>query len=90
MTDYGPLWQEQRQKALERDNFECQFCGREDGENDVGLHVHHQIPYRAFDDDEKAHDLDNLITVCSRCHGRIESGKLPDSEPDIRDDVSMY
>lgn len=74
--DYGPLWRERRWEALQRDNFECQDCGmtmREcRGQYEVGLHVHHIVPYREFDSDEEAHKLDNLETLCPQCHADAE------------------
>lgn len=69
---YGPNWEEQRQKRLEKDNHTCQRCG---GEN-VNI-VHHHIPIREWREDgekdiEDANQLWNLVTVCEGCHGEIE------------------
>ena len=45
---FGPNWDEQRSRALERDRFQCRMCGldQEDhrGKHGVGLHVHHITP----------------------------------------------
>ena len=65
----GPNWQEQRQKALERDGYSCQKCGETDGR----LDVHHIIPYRYFDDYITANELDNLTTLCHSCHMHVEN-----------------
>lgn len=62
-NDYGPNWQSQRQKALQRDNYRCRMCGAADsgvsgsvadggadgrGQRGQGLHVHHVRPFREF------------------------------------------
>jgi DEAD/DEAH box helicase domain-containing protein len=58
-NDYGPNWQTQRQKALERDGHRCQICGAQGKDEDltgfpepvrsgVVLHVHHKRPFREF------------------------------------------
>jgi hypothetical protein len=78
--EYGDNWDEQRQKALERDNYICQTPGckrtqethRE--EFTGGLHVHHIQPLSAFAADEsgvnfeRANRLENLVTVCVKHH----------------------
>lgn len=73
---YGPLWRTRRQQAIERDDRQCQKCGmsleRHVAEHGAELHVHHIVRYADFDDDETAHSLNNLITVCYSCHGDIE------------------
>ncbi|PSQ39473.1 hypothetical protein BRD13_02840 [Halobacteriales archaeon SW_5_70_135] len=75
--DYGANWAEQRERALRRDEWKCQECGLTmgahrciwDGE---GLHVHHVEKLRAFDSTEAANRLENLRTLCRRCHHRVE------------------
>lgn len=66
--NYGPNWEEQRQKALERDSHECMLC-----RSTQDLHVHHKKPIRNFSKDmrgwwRRANCLDNLITLCRSCH----------------------
>lgn len=80
---YGDGWAVARERALKRDD-RCQRCG-EDG-SDLDLDVHHIVPVRAFheaDDQEPsdAHDLDNLVVLCKRCHALVEHGSVdvPDS-----------
>jgi len=68
---YGPNWEEQREKALERDGRRCRIC-----KHDEDLNVHHKVPLRNFDRDrprwhERANSLDNLITLCRSCHSRV-------------------
>lgn len=68
---YGPNWEKQRERALERDGRRCLIC--ESGED---LNVHHKVPLRNFDRDklrwhERANALDNLITLCRTCHSKV-------------------
>lgn len=55
---YGSDWPETRERALERDGYECRKCGISDGVHQqrrgYGLHVHHIQPLRTFDDPEDA------------------------------------
>lgn len=67
---YGKNWPDKRKETLERDDYICQECGKEED-----LHVHHKIPLRVFVNNgirEKANRLSNLITLCSSCHRKIE------------------
>lgn len=52
----GSDFRHARQKALERDGHRCVDCGKEGR-----LHVHHI-------EDPDNHELDNLVTLCARCH----------------------
>jgi hypothetical protein len=78
---HGADWKEQRQRALERDEFECQNCGisnKEHHQQDSGgLHVHHIRKHRRFDCAKRANRISNLITLCRYCHSDYERGKLP-------------
>lgn len=69
----GHDWNKQRTKALDRDKRECQECGIDEQEIKSSLHVHHIVPYRAFDSSKKANKLDNLTSLCPACHSTIES-----------------
>lgn len=60
---YTGNWQDQRKKALARDEYRCVTCGSTDR-----IQVHHISPYRY----SKSHDLDNLKTLCRSCHSREE------------------
>lgn len=66
---YGPNWRQQRRFARERDNFICQLCGSE--ENGRKHDVHHIIPFRELTDYEVANELENLLTLCSSCHRKV-------------------
>jgi hypothetical protein len=61
-----------KQKAKERDGWECQFCGMDDDEHQDeygrGLHAHHIVK----DADGGADAPRNLITVCQPCHNTLE------------------
>ena len=63
-----------RQLVLERDNYTCQKCGKDQDELTVGLHCHHIIPY--VNSPIEADDPDNCITLCKDCHKLVH--KLPD------------
>jgi DEAD/DEAH box helicase domain-containing protein len=80
-VDYGPNWPAQRDAARARDGYRCRQCGapeREDRRHDV----HHITPFRAFgyvpgvnDMYELANRLENLVTLCSACHRRVERAR---------------
>lgn len=57
-----PRWQKKRLEILQRDNFTCRSCGRDDEQ----LHVHHMV----YDADKLPWDYDNddLVTLCNDCH----------------------
>lgn len=81
---YGPIWKQQRQRAIERDNRTCivPWCGmtreKHREQYDTDIHVHHIKPMRTYVDEdrtldhENAHKLSNLVTVCSEHHPFIE------------------
>ncbi|MCD2201420.1 HNH endonuclease [Halobacterium sp. KA-4] len=80
---YGAGWTLARERALERDEV-CQYCN-EDG-TETRLDVHHIVPVRAFrqaenQDLEDAHELDNLVVLCKRCHALVEHGSIAVPEP---------
>jgi len=91
---YGPNWREQREKRLEFDNYECAVCGMSNGEhkevNGCELHIHHIQPAKSFMiddhtiDHERANRLENLITLCYKCHGRWEGVPL---KPQVSDNA---
>ena len=78
-NDYGPNWQVQRQKVLERDGFCCRTCG---ASGDVKLHVHHIRPFRDYGynpgENENyllANQMSNLVSLCPSCHRNAEVGQ---------------
>ena len=79
-NDYGPTWQEQRDRTRARDSYRCSECGAPETTNRQH-DVHHLIPFRAFgyiaglnENDRQANDLSNLVLLCRRCHQRMEAG----------------
>jgi len=69
---YGPNWEAQRQKCLQRDNYKCQSCGLDDEDATISLNAHHIIPFKRFDDRQKANKVDNLVSLCLSCHNKWE------------------
>jgi len=64
----GPNWRRQRTKAMSRDGHRCLRCGHQ-----FGLRVHHIRPFSLFEDYREANALDNLRTLCNKCHGVEEA-----------------
>jgi DEAD/DEAH box helicase domain-containing protein len=86
-NNYGPNWQQQRRRALERDGYRCRTCGAQgrqvdDEEQGTLLHVHHIRPFRDYgytpganENYRVANQLENLVTLCPSCHRRAEAGQ---------------
>lgn len=75
----GWEWKQTRRKVYERDGWTCQECGvrclnaeHARWQPHRRIQAHHILPRRFGGTD----DLDNLITLCLRCHGRIEGLSL--------------
>ncbi len=80
IENYGPNWEEQRRRALERDGHRCRRCGAAHHPRRP-LHVHHIRPFRTFgyvpgenENYREANRLENLVTLCARCHRLAEAG----------------
>lgn len=69
--NYGSRWGEVREQVLERDQNRCQVCGAR--WDQTQLHIHHKQPLRTFHTPQEAHYPENLITLCPRCHRRVEA-----------------
>ncbi|MEM0202473.1 MAG: HNH endonuclease [Archaeoglobaceae archaeon] len=52
-------WKNIRNLVLERDNYRCRVCGKNNASQ-----VHHIIPKK----EGRTEELSNLITLCGRCH----------------------
>jgi len=63
-SPYPPDWNERRIKCFIRDNRQCRLCK----EQKRNLQAHHVIP-RSRDG---SHSLQNLITLCAKCHEKQE------------------
>jgi 5-methylcytosine-specific restriction enzyme A len=64
-------WQKLRAEALARDNHECIWCkekGRLTLKQHMTLEIDHILEIETHP--ERALDLDNLRTLCRRCHNR--------------------
>jgi len=76
--DRGPNWEQQRNGARARDSYRCRHCGAPE-RPDRAHDVHHIAPFRTFgyvrgknDHFLDANRLENLVTLCSSCHRRVE------------------
>lgn len=58
------FWSVIRWNVLNRDNFTCQYCGRNPTQHAVVLHIDHIKPKIDGGKDE----LDNLVTACDECN----------------------
>lgn len=63
----GPHWAKIKRAVRKRDGC-CVLCG-----NTKGLHVHHGVPFRLFDEHEQANHPSNLVTLCAVCHRKEEA-----------------
>ncbi len=70
-NDYGLQWNQIRSAIRLRDGFRCQNCGRL--ESGKAFHVHHKIPFKAFQSAVQANSPSNLITLCPECHKLAET-----------------
>lgn len=73
---HSAIWKKQRLHALSRDQYNCQDCPAHAEE------VHHIIPLteQNINDYNIALSLDNLISLCHKCHKARhgDSSELPD------------
>lgn len=67
---YGSNWEDIKLKIKKRDQFTCQVCGMK--EKGQSFHVHHIKPFRFFNTTQEANQFNNLTTLCSACHKRVE------------------
>lgn len=65
----SPFWRSLREACGERDKYVCQMCGHPAGKS---FHADHIVPR----EDGGADELDNLQTLCDKCHGRKTSREL--------------
>lgn len=76
---YGPNWDEQREAAIERDDYRCQDCLKPAYKMDKSPDVHHKKRLGWFREEydapewwERANQLDNLVSLCPSCHKKRE------------------
>jgi DEAD/DEAH box helicase domain-containing protein len=80
--DRGPNWEQQRNQARARDGQRCRHCGAP--ERPGRSHdVHHIQPFRTFgyvrgknEHYLEANRLENLVTLCTSCHRRVEADQM--------------
>lgn len=77
---YSTGWYTARNKALLRDNYTCQRCKYAFGGKHRNLTVHHITPITAFKNpsdktikENIIDHLDNLVSLCRKCHGTVET-----------------
>lgn len=87
---YGRGWNEEKKELVrERDNRECQSCGRSESEHTdlFGKRhsVHHIQKARSFDNPERRNRPSNLVTLCEtkECHRKWE--RMSPLRPQIHD-----
>jgi len=79
---YRTLWSWIQSKMCSRADYKCRMCGHEaehflrdvEGYHKIGegmIYVHHRIPVGLGGD---PFDTDNMVVVCSRCHGELHRG----------------
>lgn len=66
--NYG--FENTKARVLNRDNYTCQICKNKS--KDSKLEVHHI----QFSSENGSDDEENLITLCSKCHKNLHSGKI--------------
>ena len=67
---YGVNWKNIKNIVRQRDHYTCQLCGTT--ETIHAHHVHHKIPFKLFNSIEEANNISNLITLCHKCHQKVE------------------
>jgi 5-methylcytosine-specific restriction endonuclease McrA len=60
-------WRQLRAAALARDGHQCRRCGSSD---DLTVHLNPQLA-----GDHEAATLDDLETLCRRCHGQVDGAR---------------
>jgi len=77
---YGRNWNEQREKALKRDQYRCVDCGKTAAQLYREPDVHHRTPIKQFKSSlpepdwwQRGNRLENLITLCPPCHRKWEN-----------------
>ena len=69
-NNYGPEWGRIRERVRARDGYKCQVCGTPESTRQHD--VHHKTPFRAFTSLSEANRLENLTTLCTSCHHKVE------------------
>jgi len=83
-VEYSGEWWSVRREALERDEHQCQRCGKTAEEIGREPDVHHLTPVREFEEPQEAHVIENVVALCRSCHASVENGDTDPPEPDRR------
>lgn len=81
---YGKSWNRMRRKARIRDQMRCQICLKGENSLERKPDVHHIKPASNFNVEEEhkeMNSLDNLISLCNKCHHSGIEGKWKDFSP---------
>lgn len=71
---YPHDWDERRRVVYQRDEYQCQNCGRRGGAaGNAELHCHHIVPKSKGG----SHDMNNLVTLCRDCHNQVHDHHIP-------------
>jgi hypothetical protein len=74
-------WKLLRDSVVNRDRYTCQECGYEkNNKEDRKLSAHHVIPRKEGGADHP----ENLVTLCSRCHPKLEGDEKNPRNPEDR------
>ena len=81
----GDDWEQIRLQVYKRDNYKCQVCGHHCKRKEI--QAHHIIKYRETQDNS----LDNLVTLCVKCHPNVEYNPeiLYEKRPDLRPNTKI-
>ena len=72
-------WKLLRDSVVNRDRYTCQECGYRKGNKERRqLNVHHVIPRKEGGADHP----ENLVTLCKRCHGKMEGKRKNPRNPE--------
>ena len=72
----GHLWVSLSAAVRERDEHKCLSCGTTKTRVGRQHDVHHIKPRRMFDDPNSPNYPENLVTLCEKCHKRVERGLM--------------
>jgi len=71
---YPHDWDQRRRAIYQRDEYQCQNCGRRGGAaGNAELHCHHIVPKSKGG----SHDASNLVTLCRNCHNQVHDHHIP-------------